>query len=82
MTKGLEKRFLKSHNGTQAYRKLNHVWGKYNLNTGDLKKQVQRVIVDHKWYEENHAKIPRSSILIIQWLAWYLEVNEKVELSS
>ena len=49
--------------------------------TKDPKKQVQWII-DHKWYEENHARITTSFILMIQWLTWYHEGNENVELSS
>ena len=35
----------------------------------DPKKQVRWLITNHKWYEENHARITRSFILMIQWLA-------------
>ena len=39
-------------------------------NTGDPKNQVQQVIIDHKWYEENRARTPGSSILLISLTSW------------
>ena len=34
---------------------MSHLWGKPYLQIGDPKKEVQRVITNHKWYEVNHA---------------------------
>ena len=39
-------------------------------------------MIYNKWYKDNHARVTKSFILMIQWLAWHPEANEKAELSS